>query len=142
MERTESENSVIPSAARDLTGWLELGSSRSLAALGMTPWVVAASAHHSHHLSALRPLRPSVLSVYLSPPCRLPKPSASRSRPSGATKLRSFFTLLGIIVSVGFLVVVVAIIQGMNAYVQGERDRGHDRDERLPGATDRRSPSG
>jgi putative ABC transport system permease protein len=32
-------------------------------------------------------------------------------------KLRSFFTLLGIIVSVGFLVVVVAIIQGMNAYV-------------------------
>ena len=34
-----------------------------------------------------------------------------------ASKLRSFFTLLGIIVSVGFLVVVVAIIQGMNAYV-------------------------
>ena len=33
-------------------------------------------------------------------------------------KLRSFFTLLGIIVSVGFLVVVVAIIQGMNAYVR------------------------
>ncbi|HEX5387942.1 MAG TPA: ABC transporter permease [Gemmatimonadales bacterium] len=33
-------------------------------------------------------------------------------------KLRSFFTLLGIIVSVGFLVVVVAIIQGMNAYVK------------------------
>jgi len=33
-------------------------------------------------------------------------------------KLRSFFTLLGIIVSVGFLVAVVAIIQGMNAYVQ------------------------
>ncbi|HUF65566.1 MAG TPA: ABC transporter permease [Gemmatimonadaceae bacterium] len=32
-------------------------------------------------------------------------------------KLRSFFTLLGIIVSVGFLVAVVAIIQGMNAYV-------------------------
>jgi putative ABC transport system permease protein len=32
-------------------------------------------------------------------------------------KLRSFFTLLGIIVSVGFLVVVVAVIQGMNAYV-------------------------
>lgn len=32
-------------------------------------------------------------------------------------KLRSFFTLLGIIVSVGFLVTVVAIIQGMNAYV-------------------------
>jgi len=33
------------------------------------------------------------------------------------SKLRSFFTLLGIIVSVGFLVVVVAVIQGMNAYV-------------------------
>jgi putative ABC transport system permease protein len=33
-------------------------------------------------------------------------------------KLRSFFTLLGIIVSVGFLVAVVAIIQGMNAYVE------------------------
>ncbi|MCC7196011.1 MAG: ABC transporter permease [Gemmatimonadaceae bacterium] len=36
----------------------------------------------------------------------------------GANKLRSFFTLLGIIVSVAFLVAVVAIIQGMNAYVQ------------------------
>ncbi|HEU4699259.1 MAG TPA: ABC transporter permease [Gemmatimonadales bacterium] len=36
----------------------------------------------------------------------------------GSAKLRSFFTLLGIIVSVGFLVVVVAIIQGMNAYVK------------------------
>ncbi len=35
-----------------------------------------------------------------------------------ANKLRSFFTLLGIIVSVGFLVAVVAIIQGMNAYVK------------------------
>ncbi|HEX6644443.1 MAG TPA: ABC transporter permease [Gemmatimonadales bacterium] len=35
-----------------------------------------------------------------------------------ASKLRSFFTLLGIIVSVGFLVAVVAIIQGMNAYVK------------------------
>ncbi len=33
-------------------------------------------------------------------------------------KLRSFFTLLGIIVSVTFLVAVVAIIQGMNAYVR------------------------
>ena len=32
-------------------------------------------------------------------------------------KLRSFFTLLGIIVSVTFLVAVVAIIQGMNSYV-------------------------
>jgi putative ABC transport system permease protein len=34
------------------------------------------------------------------------------------SKLRSFFTLLGIIVSVAFLVLVVAIIQGMNAYVK------------------------
>src|SRR5665811_1271589 len=33
-------------------------------------------------------------------------------------KLRSFFTLLGIIVSVAFLVAVIAIIQGMNAYVK------------------------
>src|SRR5258708_16566727 len=33
-------------------------------------------------------------------------------------KLRSFFTLLGIIVSVGFLVAVVAVVQGMNAYVR------------------------
>ena len=32
-------------------------------------------------------------------------------------KLRSFFTLLGIIVSVTFLVAVVAILQGMNSYV-------------------------
>jgi putative ABC transport system permease protein len=34
------------------------------------------------------------------------------------SKLRSFFTLLGILVSVTFLVTVVAIIQGLNAYVQ------------------------
>ena len=33
-------------------------------------------------------------------------------------KLRSFFTLLGIIVSVTFLVAVVAIIQGLNSYVK------------------------
>src|SRR3989441_12237970 len=39
-------------------------------------------------------------------------------------KLRSFFTLLGIIVSVAFLVSVVAVTQGMNAYVR----------ERLAGA--------
>ncbi|MEO7360471.1 MAG: ABC transporter permease [Gemmatimonadaceae bacterium] len=32
--------------------------------------------------------------------------------------LRTLFTLLGMIVSVGFLVAVVAIIQGMNAYVK------------------------
>ncbi|MBK6458128.1 MAG: ABC transporter permease [Gemmatimonadetes bacterium] len=35
-----------------------------------------------------------------------------------ANKLRSFFTLLGIIVSVAFLVAVIAIIQGMNAFVK------------------------
>lgn len=35
-----------------------------------------------------------------------------------ANKLRSFFTLLGVIVSVAFLVAVIAIIQGMNAYVK------------------------
>jgi putative ABC transport system permease protein len=35
----------------------------------------------------------------------------------GVNKLRSFFTLLGIIVSVAFLVAVVAVIQGMNSYV-------------------------
>ena len=35
-----------------------------------------------------------------------------------ANKLRSFFTLLGVIVSVAFLVAVVAIIEGMNAYVR------------------------
>jgi putative ABC transport system permease protein len=35
-----------------------------------------------------------------------------------ANLLRSFFTLLGIIVSVAFLVAVVAMIQGMNAYVR------------------------
>jgi putative ABC transport system permease protein len=41
-------------------------------------------------------------------------------RAAWSHKLRSFFTLLGIIVSVAFLVAVVAVIQGMNAYV---RDR-------------------
>jgi putative ABC transport system permease protein len=35
-----------------------------------------------------------------------------------SNKLRSFFTLLGIIVSVTFLVAVLAIIQGMNVYVK------------------------
>jgi putative ABC transport system permease protein len=34
-----------------------------------------------------------------------------------SSKLRSFFTLLGILVSVAFLIVVVAVIQGMNSYV-------------------------
>ncbi len=35
----------------------------------------------------------------------------------GSHRLRSFFTVLGIVVSVAFLVAVVAVIQGMNAYV-------------------------
>jgi len=35
-----------------------------------------------------------------------------------AHRLRSFFTLLGIIVSVAFLVAVLAVIAGMNAYVR------------------------
>jgi len=35
-----------------------------------------------------------------------------------ANPLRSFFTLLGIMVSVTFLVAVIAIIEGMNAYVK------------------------
>jgi putative ABC transport system permease protein len=35
-----------------------------------------------------------------------------------AHKMRSFFTLLGVIVSVAFLVATVAVIQGMNAYVR------------------------
>src|SRR5439155_18829177 len=39
-------------------------------------------------------------------------------------KLRSFFTLLGIIVSVAFLIAVGAVFQGLNAYVR----------ERLAGA--------
>src|SRR5256885_1720456 len=45
-------------------------------------------------------------------------------------KLRSFFTLLGIIVSVAFLIAVVAVIQGMNAYVR----------ERLAGSGTRSRP--
>ena len=45
-------------------------------------------------------------------------------REAWSHKLRSFFTLLGIIVSVAFLVAVVAVIQGMNAYV---RDRSSAR---------------
>src|SRR3954465_15422864 len=59
---------------------------------------------------------------------RLPSPSPPGMRFAGvlatalteirANKLRSFFTLLGIIVSVAFLVAVVAVIQGMNAYVK------------------------
>src|SRR2546422_8081713 len=48
-------------------------------------------------------------------------------------KLRSFFTLLGIIVSVAFLVAVVAVIQGMNAYVRERIGGGVVRGEPLPG---------
>jgi putative ABC transport system permease protein len=43
---------------------------------------------------------------------------ALAARAIWGAKLRSFFTLLGIIVSVAFLVMVVAVIQGMNAYVR------------------------
>jgi putative ABC transport system permease protein len=55
-------------------------------------------------------------SSYLS---RMPFLEALRLalRTIASAKLRSFFTLLGIIVSVAFLVAVVAVIQGMNAYV-------------------------
>ena len=42
---------------------------------------------------------------------------ALAARAIWGARLRSFFTLLGIIVSVAFLVMVVAVIQGMNAYV-------------------------
>ena len=35
-----------------------------------------------------------------------------------SARLRSFFTVLGIVVSVAFLVTVVAVIQGMNSYVR------------------------
>src|SRR6266566_9418572 len=64
------------------------------------------------------PFRPSVL-----PPVRfslMPLSDAAllALRAAWSHKLRSFFTLLGIIVSVAFLVAVVAIIQGMNAYVR------------------------
>ena len=43
---------------------------------------------------------------------------ALAARAIWGARLRSFFTLLGIIVSVAFLVMVVAVIQGMNAYVR------------------------
>src|SRR2546427_12305932 len=49
------------------------------------------------------------------------------------SKLRSFFTLLGIIVSVAFLVAVVAVIQGVNAYVRERIGGGLVRGEALPG---------
>ena len=52
-----------------------------------------------------------------------------------ANKLRSFFTLLGIIVSVAFLVAVVAVIQGMNAYVKENVANSLIGTQRVPGAT-------
>src|SRR3989449_10136835 len=48
-------------------------------------------------------------------------------------KLRSFFTLLGIIVSVAFLVAVVAVIQGMNADVRERIGGGGVGGKPLPG---------
>jgi putative ABC transport system permease protein len=53
-----------------------------------------------------------------SPPMRIVDVILTALTQIRANKLRSFFTLLGIIVSVAFLVAVVAIIQGMNAYVK------------------------
>src|SRR5207253_2586346 len=49
-------------------------------------------------------------------------------------KLRSFFTLLGIIVSVAFLVAVVAVLQGLNADVRERRpvvELGYDIADKL-----------
>jgi ABC-type antimicrobial peptide transport system permease subunit len=46
-----------------------------------------------------------------------------------ANKLRSFFTLLGIIVSVAFLVAVVAVIQG---WVRAQQDHRMLRKLRYP----------
>ncbi len=37
-----------------------------------------------------------------------------------AQKLKSFFTLLGVIVGVTFLIAVVAVVEGMNRYVQDD----------------------
>ena len=51
-------------------------------------------------------------------------------RAAWSHKLRSFFTLLGVIVSVGFLVAVVAVIQGMNAYVRWHAAVSQSRDHR------------
>ena len=79
--------------------------------------LVAGSADHPSSVSHLHLFSRPCPAPYLSP-CPTPKPSASRSRPSRGAKLRAFFTLLGIIVSVAFLVTVVAVIQGMNVYVK------------------------
>ena len=61
---------------------------------------------------------PQPRSRLVSDPCSSLKPSSRLSRRRGATSSARFFTLLGIIVSVAFLVAVVAVIQGMNAYVK------------------------
>src|SRR5260370_18069861 len=49
---------------------------------------------------------------------QLTEAGRSALQAAGGPKLGSFFPLLGIIVSVAFLVAVVAVIQGMNAYVR------------------------
>src|SRR5256886_1297384 len=63
-------------------------------------------------------------SSVLSPAMQLTEAILQALQTVWSHKLRSFFTLLGIIVSVAFLIAVVAVIQGMNAYVR----------ERLAGA--------
>ena len=60
-------------------------------------------------------LRPSPFDLS---PMPLAEAIVLAARAIWGAKLRSFFTLLGIIVSVAFLVMVVAVIQGMNAYVR------------------------
>src|SRR5437764_1227910 len=57
-------------------------------------------------------------SALVSSPMPLSEAILQALQTAWSHKLRSFFTLLGIIVSVGFLVAVVAVIQGMNAYVR------------------------
>jgi putative ABC transport system permease protein len=81
-------------------------------------------ARGSSHQSAARTThyghRPALRTANLQPKTALLARDVldSAFRQIRANKLRSFFTLLGIIVSVAFLVAVVAIIQGMNAYVR------------------------
>src|SRR5207248_9478386 len=61
---------------------------------------------------------PASLFPLCFPPMPLSEAILQALQTAWSHKLRSFFTLLGIIVSVGFLVAVVAVIQGMNAYVR------------------------
>ena len=68
------------------------------------------------------------------PPCPSSKPSASPSSPSWAAKLRSFFTLLGIIVSVGVPGRRGGGHPGHERLREGEPHRRHDRHQRVPGA--------